>query len=394
MSKKKTKKIIPLTLHELFTKNEVNSDFLNSLNSHGTKKDHFLEIHGDIHAINMRFGDAIDVYSNLSNPTWKTKEKLAYCLYCNEDYHQALELYSSAPTKQSTISYCFNAFSLLEGRQWASDEIKSKIKPLLERIFASGVPPVIAYDILDIVYGYTIDDSENRIGWLTQGTKAYPNNQLVLSPYAKLALAHPFKNLEDVCELLNPAISIESTANFIWLGYTIAVRAKHKAAEQWFSFLNSKASYSNKLWLWLAAAEELLKSGDIEKADDFYKAVIDEKDKFEINNDEHVEINSDIFIYAIRGRLSVALLKNNSKSIQDHTKSLADSLENRPVEYYQCPDMIINDVFLPFVIDNEILNYESSFDLLSYKDVITNTELTEKNTAILNLHFALCERDD
>ncbi|MGF6758249.1 hypothetical protein [Paraburkholderia sp. GAS42] len=393
MRKNKVKGFLSFTLPQLLAA-DVGSLQASVKVTTKMSEDERSELHADLLANSEQWVDATHAYEALRRATWRTKEKLAYCLFRQGDNSGALAVFSQAPAKQSPVAHCFHIYCLLDGKQWVPDDVKPQVKQILASALSEiRLAPRAAFRLLDILYGSSNDDAEQRQAWLTQAIDLYPTSPDVLSAYARLAIAHPFESLENVSNRLVANAHENTSPLFIWLAYTVAVRAGADAAEGLLDNLRRRADLENNRWLSLAAAEEQFTAGNWDAATKLYVEV--ERGGAEFRRYGGSERHDwEIVAYASRGRLAVALSMNDESLIHQRAIEFEKNVRRTSDEWRYAGDGIMGGSPRPFWIENEMFNYEPWFNLLPHRDRLLNSVITSESRGFLRLVWAQFERDE
>ncbi len=392
MKKKIKRKFEPLTLSQLLAAQTGSLRAPKDVAAKINADDHS-ELRADMLVNDEQWAEASHTYEGMQHTTWRTQEKLAYCLFQLGKFSQALSLLLSGPKKQSPIAHCLRICCLLEGQPWVPDDVKPQVKQSLTIALSNiSQAPLLAFRLLDILYDSGDEDVEQRALWLTQAISVYPNSQWVLSAYARLALVYSFEPLGTVSNRLIEAIDADSNSSFIWLAYTVAFRARTDTVDRLLTTLRNRASPQNNRWLSLAVAEEQFKAGNLNAADQLYSKVEEQGPELICGPDPE-RYDWGIVALASRGKLAVALSMNDDRLIQQRLVDFEKNIKRIPEEWRFSGCSLVLETSQSFWIGGEIITYEPYFDLLSQRDKVLSLAVTVEMRGFLRLPWANFERD-
>lgn len=394
MKKKVKRKFELLTLSQLLAAQtgslRAPEDVVAKINA-----DDRLELRADMFVNDEQWAEAIHTYEGMRHTTWRTQEKLAYCLFQLDKFSRALSMLLSGPQKQSPIAHCLRICCLLDGKSWVPDEVKPQVKQSLTIALSNiAQAPLMAFRLLDILYDSGDEDVEQRALWLTQAISVYPNSQWVLSAYARLALVYSFEPLGNVSNHLIKAIDADSDSSFIWLACKVALRARADTVtvDRLLTILRNRASPQNNRWLSLAIAEEQFKAGNLNAADQLYSEVEEQGPEL-ICGAGPERYDWGIVALASRGKVAVALSMNDDSLIQQRLVDFEKNIKRIPEEWRFSGCSLVVETSQPFWIGGEIITYEPYFDLLSHRDKVLNLAATVEMRGFLRLIWANFERN-
>ncbi|PRY04399.1 lipopolysaccharide assembly protein LapB [Paraburkholderia sp. BL25I1N1] len=388
MKKQKNRILQTLTLNQLLASDDQSMHALTA-KVQGASEHERRELDADRLARREMWTEAIDAYGSLKNPSWRTREKLAWCLFQQGELPRAIAEFSSGPPRQSAIANCVHIYCLLDGRQWVSEELRPRVRQLMVAALSEGEDaPIAAFVILNMLYGETNEDAQDRQVWITRALAAHPRALPVLEAYSRLALACPAVASAEIISLLDDVITPDTDPPFVWLAYRLALRLRSHSADKWLGFLQRRTDALNNGWLTLAVAQEQAVLQNWQAADDLY---------LDVARGPQVRASVadwTLIAFAARGRLSLALGQGDQAAVRQRAIEFATSMRQLPVEWRYPGSEVMSGAAQPFSIDGAWLSYESRFDLLSYRDRMLDATDEDNSRGFLRLLWAQCERDE